>query len=175
VRRFCLSLALVLLVGLGNSYGEKAKATPTPEEKDKAEQTEKSDKGEEKKEDPADFEIPVPVGVPVKGIRIPQYNEEGKQIMLFDAEVAKKIDDENIEMENLKIEAVSDDDRKFYIELPKSVFNLQTRILNGTDRINIRRDDFELTGDNGEFHTKSRYAKITGDVKMIIFNTENLE
>jgi len=175
VRLFCLSLTLLLAVGLGNSYGEKAKPSPTPEAKEKAEKAEKSDQTEEKKDDAADFEIPVPIGVPVKGIRIPQYNEEGKQIMLFDAEVAKKIDDENIEMENLKIEAISDDDRKFYIELPKSVFNLQTRILNGTDRINIRRDDFELTGDTGEFHTKSRYAKITGDVKMIIFNTENLE
>lgn len=176
VRLFCLSLTLLLAVGLGNSYGEKAKPSPTPETKENAEKAEKSEKAdatEEKKAD--DIDIPVPIGVPVKGIRIPQYNEEGKQIMLFDAEVAKKIDDENIEMENLKIEAISDDDRKFYIELPKSVFNLQTRILNGTDRINIRRDDFELTGDTGEFHTKSRYAKITGDVKMIIFNTENLE
>lgn len=178
-RRFCLSLTFALAIGLANSYGEKSKPSPTPEGQEKtsekADKAEKSDKGEEKKEGAQDFEIPVPVGVPVKGIRIPQYNEEGKQIMLFDAEVARKIDDENIEMENLKIEAVSDDDRKFYIELPKSVFNLQTRILNGTERISIRRDDFEITGDAGEFHTKTRFAKVTGDVKMIIFNTENLE
>lgn len=178
-RKFFLSLGLGLLVGVTAAHAEKPKATPTPEASDKADKASKDDKGdkktEEKKDEAAEFDIPVPVGVPVKGIRIPQYNEDGKQIMMFDAEIAKKIDADNIEMENLKIEAVSDDDKKFYIELPKAVFNLQTRVLNGTERISIKRDDFEITGDTGEFQTKTRFAKVIGDVKMIIFNTENLE
>lgn len=175
-RKFFLSLGLGLLVGLTSVHAEKPKATPTPEASDKTAKGTKGDKkDEEKKDDNADFDIPVPLGVPVKGIRIPQYNEDGKQIMMFDAEVAKKVDADHIEMENLKIEAVSEDDKKFYIELPKAVFNLQTRVLNGTERISIKRDDFEITGDTGEFQTKTRFAKVIGDVKMIIFNTENLE
>jgi len=175
-RKFFLSLGLGLFIGLTSVHAEKPKATPTPEASEKAAKDGKGDKkGEEKKDDDADFDIPVPLGVPVKGIRIPQYNEDGKQIMMFDAEVAKKVDADHIEMENLKIEAVSEDDKKFYIELPKAVFNLQTRILNGTERISIKRDDFEITGETGEFQTKTRFAKVIGDVKMIIFNTENLE
>lgn len=180
VSKFCLSLGCALVIGLSSAQAESPKASPTPETSEKTKTDKNKSKEEAKKDDgksdsdPANFDIPVPIGVPVKGIRVPQYNEDGKQVMLFDAEVARKIDEDNIAMEQLKIEATSEDDKKFYIELPKAVFNLQTRILAGTDRINIKRDDFEITGDAGEFQTKTRFAKITGDVKMIIFNTENL-
>ncbi len=118
------------------------------------------------------FDIPVQKGEPVKGIKIPHYDKDGKLQMMFDAEVATKIDDSHVEMENLKIDAYSDDGKKFYIELPRAVFNLETRVMNGQGHVLIRREDFEINGDSGVFNVKTRNATIFGNVKMIIFNSE---
>jgi hypothetical protein len=185
VRQFFLSLGLALALSVSCAYADKEKPSPSPAPKasDKAASNTaaktdaKTDAkaADNKSDDDADFQVPMPIGVPVKGLRIPQYDENGKQVMLFDAEVARKIDADNMAMENLKIEATSDEDKKFYVELPKSIFNLPTRILTGTDGISIRRDDFQITGDAGEFQTKSRFAKVSGNIKMIIFNTQNLQ
>ena len=94
---------------------------------------------------------------------------------MFDAEIARKVDESHIEMENLKIDAYADDGKKFYIEMPAAVFNLETRILGGDKSVLIRREDFEIVGDAGEFHAKTRFAKIIGKVKMTIFSSENFQ
>ena len=139
----------------------------------------KESKGTKEKPEPAregseqEIDIPVPDGVPVKGIKVPSYSPEGKLLMMLDAEQARKLDAERIEFENLKIDAYSDDDKKIYVELPRSIFNLTTRILTSESRVLIRREDFELVGDAGEFYTKNRFAKILGNVKMTILSTEN--
>lgn len=121
------------------------------------------------------FDIPVPIGERIKGIKIPHYGPDGKLLMMFDAETALKTDEQHIELDMLRIDAYSDDGKKIYIELPRSVFNLETRILTGENRVLIRREDFEITGNSGEFHTKNRFAKIIGNVKMTIYSTENFE
>lgn len=115
-----------------------------------------------------DFDIPVPLGIPVKGIKIPHRNEEGKLLMTIEAEVAKKLDEQHVDMENMKIEAFDDDGKTINIELPHSVFNLETRILEGDTHALIRREDFEITGDAVEFNTKTRQATLRGNIRMII-------
>jgi DNA mismatch repair ATPase MutL len=150
--------------------------TPTEPKQTKASEESKATKA---KPEPAgdeseqEIDIPVPDGVPVKGIKVPSYSPEGKLLMMLDAEQARKLDAERIEFENLKIDAYSDDDKKIYVELPRSIFNLTTRILTSESRVLIRREDFELVGDAGEFYTKNRFAKILGNVKMTILSTEN--
>jgi hypothetical protein len=114
-------------------------------------------------------------GQDVKGMRYAHRDENDKVVMEFESEVARKLDDENIEMENLKIIAFDDDGKKVDIATPRSVFNVTTRILTGKDQIVIKREDFEIIGETGEFNTKTRFAKMFGDVKMIILNTENLD
>lgn len=122
------------------------------------------------------MDIPVPVGVPVKGIKIPYYGEDGKELqMTFDAEVARKIDDTFVEMDNLDIEAFDDDGKKFYIEVPRSVLNMESRVLTGDKGVTIRREDFEIVGDGLEFHTKTRNGRVLGNVKMTILSLDNFE
>ncbi|MGB8465671.1 MAG: hypothetical protein WCE49_12045, partial [Terrimicrobiaceae bacterium] len=103
------------------------------------------------------------------------YSADGKLLMMLDAELARKLDADRIEFENLKIDAYSDDDKKIYVELPRSIFNLTTRILTSESSVLIRREDFELVGDGGEFYTRNRFAKVLGNVKMTIFGTENFD
>ena len=144
--------------------------TSIPKEKEaKAKGGSGQDDGEQ------EIDIPVPDGVPVKGIKVPSYSADGKLLMMMDAEQARKLDADRIEFENLKIDAYSDDDKKIYVELPRSIFNLTTRILTSESRVLIRREDFELVGDAGEFYTKNRFAKILGNVKMTILSTENFD
>jgi len=133
--------------------------------------------GETKMEDaapPADFDVPVPVGIPVKGIKIPHRDEKGKLVMTIEAEVAKKLDDQHVEMENMKIESLDDDGKTINIELAHSVFNLETRILSGDSQAMIRREDFEITGDTVEFNTKTRHATLRGKIRMIL-QSANIE
>lgn len=117
---------------------------------------------------PASFEMPVPIGIPVKGIKIPHRNEEGKLIMTIEAEVAKKLDASHIEMENMTIESLDDDGKTINILLPQAVFDLDTRILKGESHALIKRDDFEITGDAVEFNTTTRQATLRGKIRMII-------
>jgi len=116
----------------------------------------------------ADFDIPVPMGIPVKGIKIPHRNDEGKLIMTIEAETAKKLDEKHVEMENMKIDSYDDDGKTVKIEIPHSIFDLDTRILSGDSQALIRREDFEITGDSVEFNTKTRQATLRGKIHMII-------
>jgi hypothetical protein len=200
--KFSLSLALACALTTG-SLSAQQQSTPTQKERASSEKTSKKPREAKAKADPApddggqektskkaketkakadspptneqEIDIPVPDGVPVKGIKVPSYSADGKLLMMLDAEQARKLDADRIEFENLKIDAYSDDDKKIYVELPRSIFNLTTRILTSESRVLIRREDFELVGDAGEFYTKNRFAKILGNVKMTILSTENFD
>ena len=128
---------------------------------------------EEGSSEPADFDLPVPVGMPVNGIKVPQYSEDGKRLMLFEAAVAKKVDEKRVEMESLKLEALDGEGRKIFVELPQAVFNLDSRILTGDNSAKISREDFEITGDSIEFNTKTRFGTLRGNVKMVISTEGN--
>lgn len=138
------------------------------EEKKKDESQEKT----EAKDDAADIDIPVPLGEKIKGIKIPHHGPDGKLLMVFDIGTALKTDDTHVALEVLKIDAYSEDGRKIYIELPTAVFNLENRILYGDNNVLVKRDDFEITGKQGEFNTKTRFSKVTGNVKMIIYDID---
>ena len=44
-----------------------------------------------------------------------------------------------------------------------------------TGQVVIKRDDFEIVGQTGEFNTRTRFARFLGNVKMTILNTENFD
>lgn len=162
------SLATCLLLLISTAPAEEKPApspSPTPEKSKKEEKN--SSQGDE-------FNLPVTEGEPIKGIRIPNYGPDGALQMMLTAEEAKKIDDRHLEFQDLKIDAYSEDGKKIYIELPSAIFNVENRVLDGEDNVLIRREDFEITGKKGQFHLKTRFAKILGDVKMIIYSTDSL-
>ena len=155
--RFFSSILSIVVLAASSAFGADPSPAPSP------------DPGQA-----AGFDLPVPMGIPVKGIKIPHRNEEGKLVMTIEAEVAKKIDETHIEMENMKIESVDDDGKTINIILPHSVFDLDTRILSGESNALIQRDDFEITGDSVEFNTKTLHATLRGKIRMII-QSANIE
>ncbi len=117
----------------------------------------------------------LPVGETFEGVRIPQMDSNGNLRMLFDTKKATRIDDSHIDMEKLAIEIVNDDGTTFNVSMPHCVFDLDTNILDSDTPVEIRRQDFIITGDTAKFHTKTKFGRIIGNVKMIIFNTEDIE
>ena len=114
------------------------------------------------------FRSPVPVGIPVNGIKVPHYDSEGKLKLVLEADTAQKNDETNVQFTNLKLEALDDDDRKIFVELPQAVLNLDTRIVTGDQTVNIRRDDFTISGDQIEFNTKTRFGTLKGNIRMVL-------
>jgi hypothetical protein len=157
-----LSIALTAVTAALLAPGVCAQETPRPEASPEA--------------DPTDFDIPVPEGQPVRGIMIPYYGADGTTLqMTVSADVAQRIDDENIEMENMSIDAISDEGAKILVEMPHAVFNMESRTLKGDKGVTIEREDFEIEGNAGEFDVRTRFGKVIGNVKMIILEMEPLE
>ena len=121
---------------------------------------------------PDEFEVPVPVGMPVNGIKVPHYNDEGRLELMLEAEKALKTDEKTVEFDNLKLEALDDEGRKIFVELPHANLNLDTRVLTGNETALIRREDFTVTGDRIEFNTKTRFGTLRGNIRMVL-SSEN--
>lgn len=110
----------------------------------------------------------IPMGQPMSALVIPQRGEDGKLLSLFRVGTAKRVDDRHIEMTDLKIEYHDDDGTTFHVQMPEAVFDLETRVLASNSPTQIRREGFVIDGDTAEFHTKTRFGRMTGNVKMII-------
>jgi hypothetical protein len=119
------------------------------------------------------LDVPVPIGIPVNGIKIPYHNSVGKLTTLLEAATALKNDEANVQFTNLKLEVLDDNDRKLFVELPQAFLNLETRILTGDKTVKIRREDFTITGDCIEFNTMTRYGTVKGNIHMVLTSDNN--
>lgn len=126
--------------------------TPTPQAKDKS------------------FDVPIPIGHSAKGIRIPIYAPNGDLQMIFESEVAFRVDEQQLKMTQLKIATYSDGKPEMAIDMPNGFFDLKNRVLSSTDPVTIRRPDLELTGSHMTFDTQTRMGKFTGPVRMLVYN-----
>lgn len=167
--RWCSLLsAAILCLALQPLWSADPAHEAAKKEEAKKDSAEKKGSAEKKDSDTHGFDVPVPLGIPVKGIKIPHRDEKGKLVMTIEADVATKLDDQHVDMQSMKIESFDDDGKKINIELPHSIFNLETKILAGDSGAHITREDFEITGDSVEFNTKTRYATLRGKIRMVI-------
>jgi hypothetical protein len=130
-------------------------------------------------DNPADrkFDLPVPIGHEVKGLRVPVRNEEGKMQMQFDMETATRLEDQNIEMHTVTIQTYNDQTGKpdAKIDLQTSVMNLDTNVITTKEPVRITREDFVLTADGGEFNSKTRQGRVIGNVHLVIYNRNEFQ
>jgi hypothetical protein len=123
------------------------------------------------------IDLPVPIGHEVKGLRVPVRNEEGKMEMQFDMETATRLDDQNVEMHTVTIQTYNQQTGKpdAKIDLQTSMMNLDTNIITTKEPVHISRDDFVLTADGGEFNSKTRQGKVTGNIHLVIYNRNEFQ
>ncbi|MEI8234358.1 MAG: LPS export ABC transporter periplasmic protein LptC [Verrucomicrobiota bacterium] len=140
----------------------KKDASPTPAESPSSKTTDKT------------LDIPIPIDHEAKGVRIPVYTPEGKLQMLFESEIAFRVDAQQLRLTQLKIETYDEEGKpEMSIDMPQSMFNLKSRILSSNDPVTIRRTDFEVTGSHMVFDTQTRQGKFNGPVRMLVYNVNN--
>lgn len=111
------------------------------------------------------MEIPIPVGEPVSGIKIPQYDESGKLSMTLLAGKARKLDDKKVEFEKLKISFTDKEGKEIIVEIPHAQLDTETKKLTADSRTMVSREDFDIAGDQAEFDTVTRTGRFMGRVR----------
>lgn len=125
----------------------------------------------EKPKPQAKLSLPLPKGQDSKGVVIPYTDATGKKSMVFKIGVGRRLDDENVNMNDLLIEMYDDQGaQEMTVALPAAQMNLGTRVIGGQETVTIKRSDFQLTGQTMEFNTETRQGWIKGNVKMIIYD-----
>lgn len=130
---------------------------------------------DEPSEPPPKLNIPIPIGHEAKRIKIPYFSLTGKLQMNFTIAVARRIDNETLQMEDVDLQTYDEDGTPgLMIDLPMSSLNLNTKIITSAQPVTIRRSDFELNGESLEFNTTTRDGVLRGKVRMLIYNAGNI-
>ena len=115
--------------------------------------------------------IPLPVGQEAKGLVLPDFDLQGKMRARFEAQRAKRVDENHMELSGLKVTTFGEENRPdLLIEMPSSSLDLSTRIIVSQVRTTVKRADFEIVGDTMKFDTVNRKGTLVGNVKMVITN-----
>ena len=122
------------------------------------------------------IDIPIPVGHDAKGLRLPMRNEQGKLQFQLEVEKVRRVDQANVEMHNSIIQTYDDQTGapSAKIEMIDSVMNTETNVVTTHNPVVITRDDFRLTGEGAVFNTKTRQGKVIKNIKLIIYNRDEL-
>ncbi len=120
--------------------------------------------------------LPIPIGHDVKGLRVPFRDDEGKMQFRMDIQWARRLDEQNVEMRSSVIQTYDQETNKpsAKVELKTSVMNMDTNVIVSHEPVIVSREDFRLTGDAMEFNTKTREGRVIGNVRLIIYNRDEL-
>jgi len=119
--------------------------------------------------------IPLPIGHEAKGLVLPDFDGDGRLKGRFEAGTARRIDQEHIGFQHLKITTFTPQSQPdLQIDMHTSVLDLKTRVLSSQERTTIQRSDFNIAGDSVQFDTKSRTGRLVGNVKMVITDKSHL-
>jgi hypothetical protein len=123
------------------------------------------------------LDIPVPIGHEVKGLHLPLRNNEGKLDILFDIETATRLDAQNVQMHTASIQTYNQQtsEPEVKIDLRNSTMDLDNNLIRSNEPVVITRSDFRLTGDGLEFNSKTRQGRVTGNIRMLIYNRNELD
>ena len=166
-----LLLLIVLLASAGSIFAEKEKGKNKPGKKKKMPSaTATASPGEQSL-----TTIPLPIGHEAKGVVLPDFDSEGHLRGKFIASTARRLDEEHIRFQDLKITTFTPESQvDVQIDMQTSVFDLKTKILSSQERATVKRADFNIIGDAIQFDTNTRTGRMIGNVKMVITSQSKL-
>ena len=97
--------------------------------------------------------------------------------MQFDMESARRLDEQNVEMQTVTIQTYNQQTFKpdAKIDLISSTMNLDSEEISTKEAVRITREDFFLTADSGIFNSKTRQGKLFGNIHLVIYNRSKFE
>jgi Lipopolysaccharide-assembly, LptC-related len=168
----CLALALPATAGEKGEDEAPGKGKPAADggKADKPAKGEGEKKGKDEKE-PERLSFPIPEGHDSKGLRFPLMDADGKKTMSFIIGLAKRTDPDHVEMAQLQIQTFDSAEKpEMLIEMPASLLNLNTRVITTDSHVTVKRADFEISGKSMVFNTETKEGKLSGNVRMLIYN-----
>jgi hypothetical protein len=165
-----LFLALLASAGLVLAAKNEGKEKPAKKKKEMPSATATPAPGEQ-----GLTNIPLPVGHEAKGLTLPDFDAEGHLRGKFIASTARRVDQEHIQFQDLKITTFTPENQTdLQIDMRTSVFDLKTKILSSQERATVKRADFDIVGDSIQFDTNTRTGRMIGNVKMVITSQSQL-
>ncbi len=118
----------------------------------------------------------VPLGAESKGAVIPSFDVNGRRTSLITAAVIRRIDDERLWAKKLVVQMFNTDPKNdVRIDLKTAFYRMAGGgVLRSTDRSRVSRADFEIEGDSLIFDTAKNQGRMTGNIRMVIFDTSSL-
>jgi len=115
----------------------------------------------------------IEVGQDAHGLRFPVFDEVGNIQMYFVIDVAKRIDLDHMQMSKVQLQTFNDKkEQEMKIDMRNAVLDLNTRIVTTDKPVFIQRADFTLTGERAVYNTATGDGKLTGKVRMLIFDRD---
>jgi hypothetical protein len=160
-----LLLLALLLTALPAQAGKKnsdtdfsqgdAKASPTPP--------------------PPRFNPPIPVSHDAEVVNLPYWDSKGKLQMFFNIAKAFRSDLGHLDMENAYMQTYDDKGvPDATVFMTRAALDLNTLIVTSDVPVTVRRSDFDIVGQKMVFNTKTRQGRMTGHVRMTIYNREDM-
>jgi len=120
---------------------------------------------------PPKYDPGIEVGQDAHGLRFPVFDEAGNIQMYFVIDVAKRIDNDHMQMSKVQLQTYNEKkEKEMQIDMQNAILDLNTRIVTTDSPVRVRRSDFELFGDRASYNTATGDGKLTGKVRMLIFD-----
>jgi hypothetical protein len=116
----------------------------------------------------------LPIGQKNIDVKIPSF-KDGIPSSTVRASSMTRLDDENMSMERMDIRLYGKShDQDMRIQLATALYHMPSQILSSETRSRVSREDFDLQGDSMIFDTRTGQGKMTGNVRMVIFDADSL-
>jgi hypothetical protein len=124
---------------------------------------------------PEKLNVPIPVKHDAEGVRLPYFDTRGRLQMYFIIAKAIRVDDDRLELKNAYMQTYDDKENPdATVFMTRSMLDLNTRIVTSDIPVTVRRSDFEIVGQKMVFDTQKRAGRMTGHVRMIIYNRQEM-
>lgn len=115
----------------------------------------------------------IPLGSESKGAVIPSFDSTGRRTSLITADVVRRVDDERLYAENLVLQMFNADPKNnVRLDLHTAFYHL-SGVLRSMEHSRVTRPDFEIEGDSLIFDTNTNQGRMTGNIRMVIFDSSN--
>jgi hypothetical protein len=116
----------------------------------------------------------LPIGQKNIDVKIPSF-KDGIPSSTVRASSMTRLDDENMTMEGMDIRLYGQShEQDVRIRLATALYHMPSQILSSETRSRVSREDFDLQGDSMIFDTRTGQGKMTGNVRMVIFDADSL-